>query len=126
MELHFGDLQGRFRDERDPEASRMMKEWRANMFSARPPGGESLEELSRRVARFLHELFDDADAESVLVVGHRHTNRVLLGTLLGLQLSAWGELRQKCGQLLRIERSSLPLIRTIRLDRRAPQRKGIE
>jgi len=124
-ELHFGDLQGRFRDRRDPEALRMLGEWKTNMLSARLPGGESLEELHRRVARFLLEILDGTGPETILVVGHRYTNRVLFGTLLGLRPPDWLRLRQKCRDLLIIERDALPRIRTFLLDGNWPSREGV-
>lgn len=82
QEMHLGVLQGRFRDARDPEAKRLWAERKRDPWHYRVPGGEIFAELVHRVVPCLNEILTQAAGTAVLIVGHRHTNRVILGTLL--------------------------------------------
>jgi broad specificity phosphatase PhoE len=82
-EINVGVLQGRFRDERDPEAQALWAQWQAEMWSFRIPGGERFDEFALRVGATLRVILDRHEGQRVLIVGHGATNRVLLGTLLG-------------------------------------------
>ena len=48
-EIHLGILQGRFRDERDPEAQRLWEQRGEDKLAFRAPGGETYRELRHRV-----------------------------------------------------------------------------
>lgn len=101
-EIHLGVLQGRFRDERDPEARALWAEWHGDMLGYRVPGGESFADLERRVARSLGDILRDHAGEALLIVGHRGTNRVLMGTLLRWLPERWPDLRLRSKFLYRI------------------------
>lgn len=74
------------------------KSWFKSPQSARFPGGESLEDLSARVAETLQELLPRHPNRTIVIVGHDSTNRVLLLQLLELPLSAYWRLAQDpCG-----------------------------
>jgi broad specificity phosphatase PhoE len=92
-EIHMGALQGRHRDERDSEAAAMWQRWQSAMWRYRVPGAESFEELHQRVSAALQEILLRHRGESVLIVGHSASNRILLGTLLPLPLEQWPSLR---------------------------------
>jgi broad specificity phosphatase PhoE len=81
-ELSLGALEGRFRDERDPEAQALWQQRKAAPAVFRAPGGETFAELEARVLPALAALLH-AGAGSALIVGHRETNRALLKGLLG-------------------------------------------
>jgi len=81
-EIHFGELQGRPRDGRDPAAARA---WAARERDKRafcPAGGESYDDLAARVLPCLTELLARHAGGRILLVGHRNTNRVLLQGLM--------------------------------------------
>jgi broad specificity phosphatase PhoE len=82
MELHLGDLQGRFRDARDPEAQQLWEERAKDKLAFSILGGETYADLEHRVLATLSEVMDDERGGTVLIVGHRNTNRVILGHLL--------------------------------------------
>ena len=82
-ELALGILQGRFRDERDPEAQALWRQRKADPARFRAPGGESFQELEARVLAALDRILDSAASGAALVVGHREANRALLKGLLG-------------------------------------------
>ena len=81
-EMSLGALEGRFRDERDPQAQALWQQRKAAPAAFRAPGGETFAELEARVLPALAALLQ-AGQGSALIVGHRETNRALLKGLLG-------------------------------------------
>ena len=92
-EIHLGVLQGRHRDERDPEAQALWAQWQADIWRFRVPGGERFDEFTQRVDEALQQILRQHAGQCVLIVGHRATNRVLLGTLFDWPRERWEELR---------------------------------
>lgn len=92
-EIHLGVLQGRHRDERDTEAQALWAQWQADPWGYRVPGGERFDEFSLRVEAGLRTILERHPGQPVLIVGHRATNRVVLGHLLGWPRERWAELR---------------------------------
>ncbi len=116
MEMHMGILQGRFRDERDPEAQRISEERKQSKEQYRIPGGETLLELTRRVLPCLNGIVECETGNTILIVGHRRTNAVVLAALMGWlpEVAARLDLRQK--YLYEIAPGVEPRLATIRLD----------
>jgi broad specificity phosphatase PhoE len=92
-EIHMGDLQGRFRDERDPAAQALWAKWQADPWHFCVPGGERFDAFADRVDEALRTIVERHRGQTVLIVGHRATNRVLLGTLMAWPRERWGEIR---------------------------------
>ena len=92
-EIHLGVLQGRHRDERDPEAQALWALWQADVWNFCVPGGERFDGFTERVHAALQSILARHAGQQVLVVGHRATNRVLLGLLFGWSRERWAELR---------------------------------
>jgi len=92
-EIDMGELQGRFRDERDPEAQALWAQWQADLWNFRVPGGERFDEFTLRVETAMLDILQRHPGQQVLVVGHRATNRVLLGVLFGWPRERWAEIR---------------------------------
>lgn len=61
--------------------------WAADLLHYRPGGGESVLAVARRVAAFLHDLYQEGHAE-VLVICHAGTMRLLRALHTGLPLEA--------------------------------------
>lgn len=101
-EINLGVLQGRYRDERDPEARAMWAQWQADMWGYQVPGAERFEDLSLRVSQALQDILRRHRGRSTLIVGHRGTNRVLMGKLMGWPPQRWPELRLRNKFLYRI------------------------
>jgi broad specificity phosphatase PhoE len=101
-EIHLGALEGRFRDERDPDAQAWWARWQADMWGCALPGAERFAQLAQRVGRALDEIVTRHAGQQVLVVGHRGTNRVLMGTLMGLPRGEWPALRLRHKHLYRL------------------------
>lgn len=92
-EINMGVLQGRWRDARDAEAAALWRQWQSDMWNFRAPGGESFAQLQHRVARALEQIRAAHSGATALIVAHRGTNRVLLGTLLQLPEEQWPGLK---------------------------------
>ena len=92
-EMNLGVLQGRFRDERDPQAQAMWAQVHADMWGYQVPGAESYHDLMHRVADALQDILQKHRGRRILIVGHRNTNRVLMGKLLDWPRERWPELR---------------------------------
>ena len=114
-EIHLGVLQGRHRDERDPEAQALWAQWQADPWGYRVPGGERFDEFAQRVDEGLQPLLRQHRGQSILIVGHRATNRVLLGTLLQWPRERWAELRLRNKYFYRVRLGAVPEIATYTL-----------
>jgi alpha-ribazole phosphatase len=98
-ELNFGWVEGltfgeicRLHPELAEELSNM---------DARPhfPGGESLDELNSRLQKFLERLEEHKPKETILIVAHAGTLRILICNLLGIDLECWRKMRIDLGSL---------------------------
>lgn len=86
-EMGFGAWEGRSIleiESGDPEAFRL---WKRNPFENIPPGGESFQNVSRRVGEFLESLLA-REGDRFVVVSHGGIIRAALVLLLGLPLGA--------------------------------------
>lgn len=83
-EIGFGILEGKAPDDPDSQIREMLKKRQRDKSGFVPPGGESYRQVEERVVPFLAELHARHPQKSVLIVGHRGVNRVILGTVLGL------------------------------------------
>ncbi len=101
-EINLGVLQGRFRDERDPDAQALWAQWQADMWGCPAPGAEPFDDLAQRVGKALKNILRQHYGHSALIVGHRGTNRVVLGSLMGWPRAQWPELRLRNKFLYRI------------------------
>ncbi len=101
-EIHLGVLQGRHRDARDTEAQALWAQWQADPWGYRVPGGERFDEFALRVEQGLRAILQEHQGQRILIVGHRATNRVLLGTLLAWPRERWAELRLRNKYFYRI------------------------
>jgi broad specificity phosphatase PhoE len=114
-EMNLGVLQGRFRDERDPEAQTMWAQVHADMWGYQVPGAESYQDLMRRVSQALQDILEQQRGRRILIVGHRNTNRVLMGRLLEWPQERWPELRLRNKFLYRIRLGAKTEIATFTL-----------
>lgn len=112
-EIHLGVLQGRFRDARDPEAQRMWEQRGEDKLAFRAPEGETYHELRHRVLPCLRAIIKEAQKGAVLIVGHRNTNRVLLGELLQWPLEVAAATNIKSTYLYEVSYTPQPHVRTI-------------
>lgn len=114
-EQHMGILQGRFRDERDPETQRLWQERKSGPPEHSVPGGESFLDVQARVAACITDILRREMGGVVLIVGHRNTNRAVLASLLGWPASHAQWLRLTDRFLYEVIPGREPEIRTISL-----------
>ena len=85
-ERRYGDLEGLNKD-RAAEAfgAELVRAWRRG-FRSRPPGGESLEDVQRRVVPFFRNavITDLREGRNVLLVAHGNTLRAIIAHIDGL------------------------------------------
>ncbi len=114
-EIHMGVLEGRHRDERDPEAQALWAQWQADLWGPAVPGGERFEDFAARVEAALQGVLAQHAGQRVLIVGHRATNRVLLGLLLGWPRERWIELRLRNKYFYRVHTDGAHAVSTYTL-----------
>jgi broad specificity phosphatase PhoE len=114
-EIHMGTLQGRHRDDRDPEAQALWAQWQADVWGPAVAGGERFDDFAQRVGQALQSLLAQHAGQRILIVGHRATNRVLLGLLLAWPRQRWEELRLRNKYFYRVQCGDLAAISTYTL-----------
>ena len=92
-ETNFGEFEGlTFKEinRRYPELSKMWSDWDLKL---KFPGGESIDELVVRVIKFPRRLEQHKPEETILIVAHSASLRLLICHLLGIKLEHWRQLR---------------------------------
>lgn len=102
-EINFGKLEGLTFEEisqRHPEMAEVLSKWAVN---PKFPGGESLDELDNRVQKFLKRLNQHQPEDTILIVSHAGTLRLMICDLLGIGLEHWRHMRLDLASLSIIE-----------------------
>lgn len=87
-EIEFGDWEGISMESVDPNMLAEFEAWRGSM-TASPPGGESVEELERRVSRVLGDALQQG--KSIALVAHMMPVRAIFKLAAGAHAAAhWG------------------------------------
>lgn len=115
MEMHHGSLQGRYRDERDPDAQTLWAQRARDKLAFAMPDGETYAELEQRVCAALAEITARETGGRILIVGHRHTNRVLLCALLGWNHAEAAVAKPRSRYVYEITPGPKPRVRTLSL-----------
>lgn len=103
QEVNFGKLEGLTFAEVSqlyPEVTRL---WIERDPGLRYPDGESIREFNRRVSRFLSRLEKHTPEETLLVVAHSGSLRVLICHLLGVEVERWRQFRLDLASLSILE-----------------------
>lgn len=109
VEIGYGVLEGRTADDPDAEIRALFAARKRDPIGFRPPGGgETYAELRDRLVPFVAELQGRHAGETVAVIGHRGTNRVLYGLLLGLPLEDCMAFKQKHDRVVEIRPGRVP------------------
>lgn len=91
-ECVFGEWEGLTAPEIEERWPGELRRWHVDA-SARPPGGESVEDVGVRVAAGLERLVDEGVGRTVVVVAHSVVIRAALGLTLGAPSSVWTAIR---------------------------------
>jgi broad specificity phosphatase PhoE len=97
VDLNFGCWQGLTVETVKEKYAELYATWIAHPEQVRMPGGEGLEDVRKKVIRFSDKIIE-MHAGTVVIVGHRVVNKVMLCALLGLEDSHFWKIRQDtCG-----------------------------
>ena len=100
VEIDFGRFEGMTYD----EIAKSYPGWQPGGSSFAEYGGESLEQLARRIETFADELRrDNPEDAGVLIVAHSGPLRVLLCLLLGIDIGKWRSFRLMPASLTVVE-----------------------
>ena len=111
-ELHFGVLEGRFRDARDPEALALWEARKRDKRFYQIPDGERFIDMAERVTHALNNILAYEVGGTILIVGHRNVNRVLFGMLMQEPEEQWPYVKLKSQCVYRIVTGSSPKVIT--------------
>jgi broad specificity phosphatase PhoE len=92
-----------------PDAE-LLERWESDSSCA-PPGGESIEDVQKRVISLVEELKSEFPASSVTIVSHVGPIKALLAAALGVPLQASRRLFLDPGTISVVEWGSTPLLR---------------
>jgi broad specificity phosphatase PhoE len=125
-EMSFGVLEGRLRRDLDQESRHLLDRWTQDKLHFRIPGGECLLDVQQRVLPFLSSVLADRADGAILIVGHRHTNLVILSALMGWNLESIVNWSCRSKYVYEIHWSPTPKIHTICLtgDKRGSRVEG--
>ncbi len=93
-ELNQGELEGLTGEEMRRDFPDFLKGWLEDPGSVTLPGGESLDELQKRVWPIVERIADRHPEETVLAVAHSFVNIVIICRVLGIPLIQFRRFRQ--------------------------------
>jgi len=93
-DLDYGSWQWRTHQEVQAEFPHQFEEWFSTPDRVRFVGGDSLQDLAARTADALRDVYTRHPDDTVVLVSHASTNRVLLGQALNQPLSAYWRVAQ--------------------------------
>jgi broad specificity phosphatase PhoE len=86
-DLNFGEWQGRSKDEVAKDYPEIYECWKTEPHLAQLPGGETLEQASKRCSAGLDRLCREMPGKTFVIVTHRVIIKLLILHMLGLPLS---------------------------------------
>ena len=102
-ETNFGKVEGLTFNEICQLYPELIEPWSNWSLALRFPGGESVEELAKRVSQFLPRLEKHTSGETILIVAHSASLRLLICHLLGIELQYWRQFRLDLASLSILE-----------------------
>jgi probable phosphoglycerate mutase len=102
-EMHSGEMEGIKASEMDDKYPEYMKNWRRDHSTARPPDGETLQEVHSRAWKSILDIFNEYDESLVVVVAHLFPIQGILCNVLGIKSNNFEKLVIDLGSLSYIE-----------------------
>jgi broad specificity phosphatase PhoE len=87
-EIDFGLWENRLRSELIQEYPELIAAWERGLWMGNPPGGETRQAVIARVVPCVIELLDKHAGQTIMLVSHRTTLRLLTGHMLDMALSS--------------------------------------
>jgi probable phosphoglycerate mutase len=95
IDIDYGDWQGLSPDEVRQKWPSALDDWYNAPHLVRIPGGETLVDLRKRAMETVADLAAQHSAETIVMVGHTVTNRIILLRVLGLGNEHFWHIRQE-------------------------------
>jgi len=92
-EMNFGQWEQCVRTELAQEYPQALAAWERGSWMAQPPGGETQQEVIARVVPCIIDLLNTHAGQTILLVSHKSTLRLLMGNMLNMSLPANRSLR---------------------------------
>jgi broad specificity phosphatase PhoE len=93
-DLCYGDWEGLPLKEVKVKYADLYGQWEAAPHTVRFPNGETLEDVRRRALAAVNEVAHRHPGQTVLLVGHRAVNKVIIAALIGLDNSHFWRIAQ--------------------------------
>jgi alpha-ribazole phosphatase len=93
-ETNFGLWEGLTYNEIVTSYGEEMKRWREDPLANRIPGGETLTEVAERCMKSIHRIIAGHPDQTVLIAAHGGTIRLVVGSVLGLDLKSFWKIKQ--------------------------------
>ena len=96
LEINHGDWEGRLADDIEAQYPTEFHQWHTepHLVTMPGPGGESLEDVRRRVRAAFDEYAAAYDGKTVLVAAHDAVNKAIICDVLGLDMSHFWQIKQ--------------------------------
>jgi probable phosphoglycerate mutase len=107
-EVDHGHWEGLLHHEVEKKFPEEYASWDADPFTAAPPGGETGLQVLTRALPALRQIVIEQPGKRVLVVSHKATNRILLASLLGMDMRAYRDAIQQDLACLNVLEFSAP------------------
>ena len=97
IDFNYGEWQGLPHEEVKDKYRELYQQWSDNPHKVNMPGGETLDDVRKRAIGVVDEVITKYEG-TIVMVGHRVVNKVLICALLGLDNSHFWDIRQDtCG-----------------------------
>lgn len=98
-EIFFGEWEGMPLDEIERMCPGELDKRYGDIIGYRPPGGENMTDVSKRVLNCLSEILKKEEGKHILIVAHGGVNRLILCDALGLPVESLFNIQQDYGCL---------------------------
>lgn len=99
QERNFGEWEGLTFEGIRTHSPDLFAAWNEDVTAVRPPGGESLHDVSERVLKVYLPIIERHRGETILIVAHGGVNRVILAHALKMEIRRIFRIDQKYGCL---------------------------
>ena len=93
-EVNFGAWEGLTGAQINEDYEDSLKKWRRNPRFVRPPGGETLEELTQRTMEAVQKIVHEYPEGQALLISHGGTIRCIITAVLGVDFNYYWRIRQ--------------------------------
>lgn len=116
IDFDFGEWQGKSLTKVRAEYGEVYRDWTDTPEQVSIPGGESLEDVRRRAMPFVEDAVMRCGDGRIVMVSHRVVCKVLVCSLLGIDISRFPNIRMNTGGITRFHCGEGRLVLTVHND----------